>query len=202
MRAFILASSMLGKEGILPFPCFTVSINCGTVSRAKTSTREGNAGGDRLRRRSGLAGHGAGREGTFMNGKQRLPCEPVEDVQIALLGGLRQGVYGFAVADEIEEHGRRWKVAVPDVVMHALEVPDALAGGGIEREQGVGVEVVAGAVATVVVEDRGAGRRVDDAVLGIESHAGPVVGRAGSLPGVWRPGFVAHFARMGNSVEG
>ena len=39
--------------------------------------------------------------------------------------------------------GRRRKVAIPDVVAHALEMPDALAGVGVEREQGVGEEVVA-----------------------------------------------------------
>ncbi len=86
--------------------------------------------------------------------------------------------------------------------MHALEVPEALAGGGIEGEQGIGVEVVADAVAAVIVEDGGAGGRVDDAVLGVESHAGPVVGGAGSLPGIGRPGFVARFAGMGDGVEG
>ena len=43
--------------------------------------------------------------------------------------------------------GRRRKIAIPQIVMHALKMPDALAGVGVEREQAIGEEIVAEAVA-------------------------------------------------------
>lgn len=85
--------------------------------------------------------------------------------------------------------------------MNALEVPEALAGVGVESEEGVGVEVVAEAVEAVEVVDGGAGGDVDDAALFVEGHAGPVVGGAGDLPGVFGPGLVAGFAGKGDGVE-
>ena len=66
--------------------------------------------------------------------------------------------------------------------MHSLEVPQELAGVGVDGEQRVGVEVVADAVAAVEVHHSGARGRVDDAALLVERHAGPVIGGAGGLP--------------------
>ena len=51
-----------------------------------------------------------------------------------------------------------------------------LAGVGVEREQGVGVEIVADAIGTVEVIDRDAGGDEDNTALVVECHAGPVVG--------------------------
>ena len=63
------------------------------------------------------------------------------------------------------------------------------------REQRVGVEIVAEAVAAVEVHDSRAGRCVENAVLGVERHAGPIVGRSRGFVSVFRPGFVTGFAR-------
>ena len=80
-------------------------------------------------------------------------------------------------------------------------MPEALAGVGVEGQQGIGVEIVAHAVAAVEIDDRGAGGGVDDAALGVERHAGPVVGRARGLPGIRRPGLVSGLAGTRNGVE-
>src|SRR5580698_10276196 len=85
--------------------------------------------------------------------------------------------------------------------MYALEVPESLAGRGIEGEDGVGVEIVADAVAAVEVEYRGARRSVDDSAFGVERHPCPVVGCAGGLPCIFGPGFVAGLSRMRDGVE-
>ena len=55
--------------------------------------------------------------------------------------------------------------------MDALEVPEALAGGGVEGQERVGVEIVAEAVGAVEVGGRRAGGDVDDAAF--ESTAMP-----------------------------
>ena len=62
--------------------------------------------------------------------------------------------------------------------MDALEMPETLAGRGIEGKQRVSEEVVADAIAAVKIENCAPGRDEDDAVLGVEGHARPVVGRA------------------------
>jgi hypothetical protein len=149
-----------------------------------------------------LAGNGRGWEGSLLDGKEWLAGDAVEEVEEALLGGLRDGVDGLAVAVDGEQCWRRGEVAVPDVVMDALEVPEALAGVGVEGEECVGEEVVADAIGAVEVTYRGACRDVDDAALGVDGHPCPVVGCSCGLPGVCRPGLVAVFAGEWNGVEG
>src|SRR5207244_574358 len=103
----------------------------------------------------------------------------------------RNGLNFFALAVDGYEHGRRGKVAVPHVVLHGLKVPDAFAGGGVERDQGVGEEIVADAVGAVEIEGGGSGGDVDDAAGSVNGHASPVVGGAARLPGIFRPGVIA-----------
>ena len=80
-------------------------------------------------------------------------------------------------------------------------MPDALAGIGIQREQGVGEEIVAQPVGAVEIAGGRTGGDEDDAALCIHRHAGPVVGGAGVGPRVFRPCLVAEFAGMRNGVE-
>ena len=93
------------------------------------------------------------------------------------------------------------EVAVPDVVVHGLKVPDALAGVGVESDEGIGEDVVAGAVCAVEVRGGRADGDEDDAAFGIEGDAGPGVRGAGVLPCIFGPGVVAELAGMGDGVE-
>jgi hypothetical protein len=138
----------------------------------------------------------------FFDGKERRAGDAIEEVDDSLLGGLGDGVDAPAVAIDSDERGRSGEVAIPDVVMDSLKMPEAAAGGGVEGEERVGEEVVANAVASVEIEDGGAGGDVDDTALSIEGHAGPVVGSAGGLPCAGRPGFVAVFAGARDGMEG
>ncbi len=137
----------------------------------------------------------------LFDGEERFAGRAIEEKQVALLRGLGDGVYLLAVGANRDQRGWRREVAVPDIVMDALEVPDSLAGVRVERQQSVGVEIVADAVCTVEVVDGGARGDVDDAALFIERHAGPVVGGAGDLPCVLRPRLVARFSRTGDGVK-
>ena len=136
-----------------------------------------------------------------MDREKRFAGEAIEEVEIALLRRLRDGVDALAIAVEAEERRWRGKVAIPDVVVHALEMPDALACVRVEGKQRVGVEVVADAVAAVEVHDCRSGRRIEDAALRIENHAGPIICGAGGFVGVLRPRLVARFAGQRDGVE-
>src|SRR5580700_3686864 len=138
----------------------------------------------------------------FANGEERLSREAIEEVDVSLLGDLGEGFDRLAAAMQGVKSGRSGQVAIPDVVMHLLEIREELAGLCVERKQRVGIEVVADAVAPVKIHHGGTGWDIDDAACRIKRHASPVVRRAGGLPGIRRPSFIAGFAGMRNGVEG
>ncbi len=57
---------------------------------------------------------------------------------------------------DVEQHRRRGQVVIPDVVMKRLEVPDALAGLGVEADERIGEQIVAVTMPAVEI----AGRRL------------------------------------------
>jgi len=80
--------------------------------------------------------------------------------------------------------------------MDPLEMPDALAGRGIERYQRIGKKIIADAIATVkVIGPRNRSGTLDNAALLVDGHAGPVISGAGIFPCVCRPGVIAEFSR-------
>ncbi len=86
--------------------------------------------------------------------KERLARDAIEEVEIALLGCLRDGVDVLAVFLHAEERGRRGKIAIPYVVVHALKMPEAFAGVGVECEQRVGVEIIPDPISAVEIHHR------------------------------------------------
>ena len=87
----------------------------------------------------------------LMNRKERLSGHAVKDKKIALLGSLRQCLHRPTVPLQIEQYRRRREIAVPQVVMHTLKIPQPFARLSIQRQQRIGVEVVARAVVAVEV---------------------------------------------------
>ena len=80
------------------------------------------------------------------------------------------------------DHGQRRLggiVVVPDVVVDGLERPDHLAGLDVQRDDGIGVAVVAGAQAAPEVGAGAGGRQEDEAARLVDRHRRPDVGRAG-----------------------
>ena len=80
-------------------------------------------------------------------------------------------------------------------------MPDPLAGGGVEAHDALREEVVAEAVAAVVVVGRGAQRQVDVAQLGVGGQHAPGVGRARVGPRAVLPRLVAELAGLGDGVK-
>src|SRR5581483_11086711 len=137
----------------------------------------------------------------FVNRKERLARVAIEEIEVSLLRNLGESFDSFAVFMQRVQRRRRRKIAIPDVVVDTLKVPQQLSRRGIEREYAVGVKIVADAVAAVEVHHGRAGRHKDDAALGIEREAGPIVRCSRSLPRIGWPGLVARFAGMWNRMK-
>src|SRR5262249_23533565 len=148
-----------------------------------------------------FAWNSAGRVCSCFEREERFAGLTIEKKDEALLRGLRDGVDRFSVMLDCEQHGRRRKVAIPDVVAYGLKVPEAFAGARVESQQTIGVEIVANPVDAVKIGGGGAGWNVDDAASIVESHAGPIVRGAAGFPCVGRPSLIAGLARMRNGVK-
>ena len=90
------------------------------------------------------------------NRKKRLAGLAVEDEHVAGLSDLRNRVDQTTVAPHCHEVRRRGNVAVPNVMLDELKMPDALAGIRIEGKKGVGEQIVANSVGSVEIESRSA----------------------------------------------
>src|SRR6266702_6070191 len=75
----------------------------------------------------------------------------IEHIDEAALRDLCDGWDASSVARDVDEIGRGGEIAIPQVVMHRLEVPAPLSGRGIEREQRVREQIGAEAAAAVEV---------------------------------------------------
>src|SRR5579864_9617425 len=84
---------------------------------------------------------------------------------------------------------------------HRLEVPDSFSRLSIQGDQTICEQVVAYAIGAIEIGRGRACRNVDDSTLTIKRHAGPVVSGTARLPGIFRPGVVAEFSRVRNSVK-
>ena len=158
-------------------------------------------GGEGLGRRRPLAGHRRLRHGTLLDRPDGLARDPVEDVGEGRLGHLGDDLPQATVDDHVGEHGGGCDVPVPDAVMNCLEVPDAFAGFGVEAEQALGVDVVAGPVAAPEVAGRRRGGDVDVAELLVAGHRSPDVGTADPLPGFVVPCLGELLALLRDRVE-
>ena len=117
---------------------------------------------------SDFAGDRAGRIVARLQRKQRTASGPVEKIDEALLGRLGHGCNGFSIVLDGEKNGRRGKIAIPNIVMHALKVPEALAGFRVEGQQAVGKQIIAKAIRAVKIVSRRTQGEVSDATLFID----------------------------------
>ena len=148
---------------------------------------------------------------TFTNG---LPCEKfpggaIQHVEKSVAIAPQHQLARRALPIRVDQHGDLHRVVVVRIVRRELEMPFELAGIGIERDHGIGIEIVAGALRGIPVGAGIAGAPVDQvqirivgtcdpdraaAVLPIVSAPAFVSGLAGSGNGIEPPGFLARFA--------
>src|SRR5688572_21053742 len=154
-----------------------------------------------LRRRRPLTGHVGLRNRPLDDRPDRLPGLPIEDVEEPLLRRLRDDLSRLAVLTDRQQLGRLRNVPVPEIVVNELLMPDSLAGARIDRDERVGEQVVALAIAAVEVVARAAESDERDAVLLVNSELAPVVPAAAQLPMALWPRLVAELAFVRNDME-
>ena len=129
----------------------------------------------------------------------RLARHAIEHVRVRLLRELHDGFDAPAVDGDVREDRRRGVVAIPDVVMDDLEVPDALAGARVEAHERRREQVVTEAMAAVVVAGGGFDRQIQVAALRVERQRRPRAGVARVLRRSVLPGVVAELALLRES---
>ena len=148
-----------------------------------------------------LAGDLRHRHRALLDGPDRLPRGPVEDVAEGLLAHLGQGLDPPALHRDVGQHRRRRQVVVPQAVMHELVVPDSLPRDRLDADQALTEEVRPGPVAAVVVVGGRARRQVHVAQLLVGAHGRPHVGLPEGPPRLVLPGLVAGLALLRHRVE-
>ena len=103
-------------------------------------------------------------------------------------------------AHDVDQRGRGCEIRIEHIVARRLEVPLVSAGGGVEREDRRGVEVVARTVAAVEAAAGIAGRNEHHAALGVDGHESPDGGTAAILPAA-RPRCRRSFRRAAARLE-
>ncbi len=87
----------------------------------------------------------------FSNREKWLTSFAVKKKYVTLLGGLRHRIHVLAAAFHGNEGRRRRRVAIPDVVMDELEMPDPFARRSIERDQAIGKQIVSNSVCSIKI---------------------------------------------------
>src|SRR5206468_3317109 len=119
----------------------------------------------------------------LFNGKKRLARLAVEQEYESALGNLCDRVDARGMPRHRDEIGRGREIAVPEVVVHGLEMPQPLPGRRIECDERVREQVGAGAGATIEVRRRRTRGDEHDAPPLIDRHPRPRVGAARRAPG-------------------
>ena len=135
----------------------------------------------------------------------------LEHVEVAVAVGPQHGLHVGAVPVQIGEHRHLHRIVVVGVVRRELEMPSEPAGVGVERDDRVGVEVVARPLRRIPVGTGVAHAPIREIQIGIV-RAGQPDRSAAMLPGLGiaiglrigrarLPGLVAGLAGTGNGVE-
>ncbi len=146
--------------------------------------------GKRLFGGGNFSRHRAGGILVILDRKKRRSIGSIEEIHKTLFRRLRHRVNVFAIALHREQHGRGGKIPVPDIMTDCLKMPDPLPRLRLQRDQAIGEQIIADPVSAVKIRHGRAGWNVNNSPTGIDGHAGPIVGSAGGLPCVPRPGVV------------
>ena len=85
--------------------------------------------------------------------------------------------------------------------MHSLVMPESLTGLDINRDETLGEQVIALALASIPVVCWCADRQIDDTELIVGAHDGPDVGITSIGIGIVFPGLVTEFTGFGNGMK-
>ena len=150
-----------------------------SASRTCCGTRLGGSVGNGCVARRSFTVDVARRDLAFLDRKERLARQPIEQEEMAR---LRPDGDGGPVLPRKEQRRRR-DVVVPEVVVHGLEVPHDLAGGGAQDDDRVVVaafrRLQRRSQPAEVIRAGAARRQQHQPVLVVDDDARPGVGGAG-----------------------
>jgi len=98
----------------------------------------------------------------------------------------------FPVAIDAQEHRRRGKIAVPQIVVHALKCQRRSPVSAFRAIRQFANRSSPMRSAPIEIECRRARRDENNATLDVNGHASPVVGSSAGFPCIFRPRFVAN----------
>ena len=91
---------------------------------------------------------------TNFSAQQELSVGAVEDIEEPVAIGVQQEFAGFSSILRVDQHRRLGRIPVVDIVRRELIVPFQLSGIGIQSQNAIGEEIIAGTVAVVRVRKR------------------------------------------------
>lgn len=143
------------------------------------------------------------RHRALLHRPDRLAGRAVEQEHVAVGADGREALAHLAVDFGVVKNERRAEIGFPDVVMDDLVMPFQLTGLDVERDDGVGKEIVACAQLAAELRNGIADAEVCEAQLRIDRRGHPHAAAA-RLPVlvILRPGLVTFMALVGNDVEG
>src|SRR5262249_17803879 len=99
------------------------------------------------------------------------------------------------------QYGRCRQIVIPQVVMHDLIMPAALAGRRVECDHAVGEQVLPQPLPSVEIERRRSGAREHEPAPLIDAETTPYIGAASGLRRITFPGVVTELSRLRERVE-
>lgn len=95
-----------------------------------------------LRRPGALSRHRALRDRPLLDWEERVSGEPIQDVHEARLRDLRHRRDLLSAAANRHQDRRVRQIVIPDVVVDDLVVPEPLPGIRVQREDGIGEQIL------------------------------------------------------------
>ncbi len=144
-----------------------------------------------------VAFHGALGHRDLLHRNDGFARPPVQHIEVAALGGLDDGRNLALRPVDVHQGGLGRQVAIPEVMVHGLELPAHLAGVQVQRHQGIGEALGFGAAGHAPLVGRlVAGGDVDQPQRFVGGGNGPGIRRAAHigfagrqrLGGVWMTG--------------
>src|SRR5215472_2038470 len=130
-----------------------------------------------------------------------LAGRAVEHIEKAVFAGLGHDIYVLPVLLDGGELRRSSLIVVPEIMVNHLEMPNALAGARVEREDTIAEQVVTLAIGAIEIVCGRAGGEIDEAALFVHRHISPGIVAAYVFPSVLWIRFVAEFAGVRHGVK-
>src|SRR6185437_3111905 len=124
-----------------------------------------------------------------------------DEHQAGFADGYERGNF-LAVFIDFDKSRSGRQIVVPEVVVDGLEIPLQLSGVGVDGDDGIAEEIIAGTIATIVIGRRAAHGHEESIGLWIDSHIpAPDVSARAVFQAIAEPCVMADFAGQRDGME-